>query len=230
MLILEDMKWFRTHFVSVGIGVVLIGALAYFGIEQWLSNSKAAQLTDPNTTLVTSAMSGTDDAKGDSPANQTTQPSLDDYKVAADLPRALYIQKLNIAARIMPMTTTAGDSIQAPINIHDSGWYEKSAKPDQPGAMFIDGHASGATRMGLFAYIDTLKVGDSVVVEKGDGTRLAYEVKKVESVPKDSVDMSSVLSPYDAGTKGLNLMTCTGTWIPSEKTYDHRVVVYTEQV
>lgn len=224
------MNWLRTHSIGVGIGIIVIAALAYFGVEQWLSNSKANQLTDPNTTLVTSAMSGSDDAKGDGPANQTSQPSLDDYKVAADMPRALYINRLGIAARIMPMATTSGNSIQAPINIHDAGWYNKSAKPDQSGAMFIDGHASGATRMGLFAYLDTLKVGDTIEVEKGDGTRLAYVVKKVESVPKDTVDMNSVLSPYDAGTKGLNLMTCTGTWIPSEKTYDHRVVVYTEQV
>lgn len=224
------MKWLQKHMVTLGIGVIVIGALAYVGIEQWVLNSKATQLTDPNTTLVTSAMSGSDDAKGDSPTNQTTQPSLDDYKVAANMPRALYIAKLGIAARIMPMGTTAGDSIQAPINIHDAGWYNKSALPGETGALFIDGHASGSTRMGLFAYIDTLKVGDSVEVEKGDGTRLAYIVKKVESVPKDTVDMSSVLSPYEVGTKGLNLMTCTGTWIPSEKTYDHRVVVYTEQV
>ena len=224
------MKWLRAHIIPVGIGVVLVGALAYFGVEQLLLNSKAAQLNDPNTTLVTSAMSGSDEAKGDSPTNQTTVPSLDDYKVAADMPRALYINKLNIAARIMPMATTSTNSIQAPINIHDAGWYTKSAKPDQTGAMFVDGHASGATRMGLFAYIDTLKEGDTLEVEKGDGTRFAYVVKKVESVPKDSVDMTSVLSPYDAGTKGLNLMTCTGTWLPKEKTYDHRVVVYAEQV
>lgn len=224
------MKWLARHRIAVGIGLILIVAAGYIGYEQWMVASKTAELTNPNNPVVTSAMSGSDEAKGDSPQNQTTKPSLADYKVSPEAPRALYIDSLHIAARIMPMAVTAQNSIQAPINIYDAGWYQKSALPDQSGAMFVDGHASGSTRMGLFAYLDTMKVGDSVVVEKGDGTKLTYQVRAVEIVPKDTVDMNKVLSPYDAGTKGLNLMTCTGTWLPKEKTYDHRVVVYTEQV
>jgi hypothetical protein len=55
-------------------------------------------------------------------------------------------------------------------------------------------------------------------------------VVHVETVPKESVDMQEVLRTYGDATEGLNLMTCTGTWIKDERTYDKRAIVYTERV
>jgi LPXTG-site transpeptidase (sortase) family protein len=96
--------------------------------------------------------------------------------------------------------------------------------------MFIDGHASGPTREGLFAYLDTLEKNDTLQVEKGDGTKLKYKVVRTEVVALSDIDMKKILLPHNGVTKGLNLMTCTGKWLPREKTYDHRVVVYTQQI
>lgn len=156
--------------------------------------------------------------------------TLSEYKVAADAPRILRIDSLNINAKVREMGVNSAGAIQAPINIHDSGWYAGSSKPGSYGAMFIDGHASGATRQGLFAYLDTLKDGNTVSVERGDGEVLTYKVVHVETVGKDAVDMNKALRVYGDAKEGLNLMTCTGTWIKTEKTYDKRTVVYTERV
>lgn len=156
--------------------------------------------------------------------------ALDSHTAPADQPRALYIPKLSIAARVFPMGTHKDGLIQAPIGVFDAGWYKGSAKPGENGATFIDGHASGATREGLFAYLDTLTHGDVVEVERGDGSRLQYKVVHVEKVPLDKVDMGKALKPYEGVEKGLNLMTCTGVWLRKSATYDHRVVVYTELV
>jgi LPXTG-site transpeptidase (sortase) family protein len=152
------------------------------------------------------------------------------YKVAADQPRILKIDALKISARVKPMDVNSIGAVQAPVNIYDSGWYTGSSKPGAYGAVFIDGHASGATRKGLFAYLDTLKNGNTVSIERGDGEVLQYKVVHVETVSKDVVDMSKVLRTYNHATEGLNMMTCTGKWIESEKTYDKRVIVYTERV
>lgn len=152
------------------------------------------------------------------------------YQVAADEPRMLSIEALNISARIKPMGVNSIGAIAAPVNIYDSGWYIGSAKPGALGATFIDGHASGATRKGLFAYLDTLKNGNEITIERGDGQVLRYTVVHVETVSKDSVDMKKVLRTYDGAKEGLNLMTCTGKWIENERTYDKRAIVYTERV
>lgn len=224
------MKWLRHHIFLAGVSAVVLVGVGFFLFEQFKVSTTTAELINPDTSKVQSAMSGTSTDKGNSPENQTDRNALQTYSVAADQPRALYINALSIAARIKPMGLTTDNSIKAPTNIYDSGWYTGSAKPGGDGAAFIDGHASGATRMGLFAYLDTLKTGDQLSVEMGDGTRFAYQVKAVTVVPKNDLDMTQVLSTYGGAKKGLNLMTCTGKWIESEKTYDHRVVVYTEQI
>ena len=217
--------------ILVGSGILLISLALGYGLCAWLVAT--AQHDDPSlhpTGTVVSDIERSVILGDDQGMYETTKPALDSYSVAPDDPRALYIDKLSIAARIMPMGVTDDNSVDAPRNIYDAGWYTGSARPDKAGAMFVDGHASGASRLGLFAYIDTLQAGDSVVVEKGDGQRIEYVVRAVETYAADAVDMDKVLKPYTKGAKGLNLMTCTGSWVPDEKTYDKRVVVYTEQV
>jgi LPXTG-site transpeptidase (sortase) family protein len=152
------------------------------------------------------------------------------YTVAPDAPRLLTIESIGVRARVLPMGVNPDNSLQAPINIYDSGWYDQSAKPGQPGAVLIDAHASGPTRQGLFAYLDTMKAGDRVQLEKGNGEVLTYEVVATEAVPLDAVDMSKVTKPYGDVTEGLNLITCTGQWLQAQRTYNQRAIVYTKRV
>lgn len=158
------------------------------------------------------------------------QAVLSAYSVAPDNPRMLHIDKININARVLPMGVNPDNSVQAPVNIFDAGWYNDSAKPGDIGAVFINAHASGPTRQGLFAYLDTLTKGDKLKIEKGDGTFINYRVVYVETVDLKKVDMRKVLLPYGNTLRGLNLMTCSGEWVQDAQTYDKRTVVYTEQI
>lgn len=226
---ISSKKFDHKKFFLIALAVIVLLLTGYIAYDTWLTNSRAeAVLTSqPSTSTDPTGWSKDDEGKDESVIPKS---ALSSYTVAPSLPRALYIDKLGIAARVMPMSINTDNSIQAPKNIFDSGWYNGSVKPGETGAMFIDGHASGATRQGLFAYLDTLKVGDKMQVEKGDGEKLNYKVVKVETVPLADVDMKKVLLPHGNVSKALNLMTCTGKWLPKEKTYDHRVIVYTEQV
>lgn len=152
------------------------------------------------------------------------------YDVAPDEPRILTIDSIDVRARILPMGVNPDNSMQAPVNIYDSGWYNRSAKPGQAGASVIDAHASGPTRQGLFAYLDTLKQGDRVSVERGDGETLNYEVMMVETVSLSAIDMEKVLRPYGDATEALNLITCAGQWLQDQRTYDQRAIVYTKRI
>jgi LPXTG-site transpeptidase (sortase) family protein len=217
--------------LALGIlSVAILATTGYVSIDTLRTNNTVAaeysgQAQNDSVTDQTNTKNGEGRDEKTLPAN-----TLANYKVAPGLPRALYIDKLKIASRIMPMSINNDGSVQAPRNIYDSGWYTGSMKPGEIGAVFIDGHASGPTREGLFAYLDTLKVGDTLQLEKGDGARLKYKVVHTEVVPLKDFDMNQVLRPYDHVVRGLNLMTCTGAWIDSKKTYDHRVTVYTEEI
>lgn len=213
------------------VGLVVIVALAlagYIAYDFWAVNQKTnAILSAPGVVV------GSDDSEKSGEGSEVAPVTIDDlstYKVAADAPQILTIDALNVAARVRPMGLNSDKSIQAPRNINDSGWYTGSAKPGEAGAMFIDGHASGSTRLGLFGSLDTLKTGDTMSIEKGDGTKLTYRVVHVATMALEAVDMSKVLAPYDGVKNGLNLMTCTGTWVPESQTLNQRVVVYTEQI
>lgn len=225
----EKKRFDRKKFFLIIAAIIVLLLTAYVAFDTWLTNSRAeAVLSNPsNSSANPSEWSKDDEGQDESAPSADT---LSNYVVEASLPRALYIEKLNVAARILPMSVNTDGSLQAPKNIYDAGWYNGSVKPGETGALFIDGHASGPTRQGLFAYLNTLKTGDELQVEKGDGQKLTYRVVHVETVALKDVDMRKALLPYGNVSKALNLMTCTGKWLPLEKTYDQRVLVYTEQV
>ncbi len=214
------------------LAVIVLAATGYIGFDTWQINNHAEhQITQ----TVSALAKATVDPKAHQAAEGTDEKplpdtSLKDYHVAASLPRALYISKLGIAARVLPMGVNPDGSVQAPLNIYDSGWYSGSVQPGQIGAVFIDGHASGPTHFGLFGNLYKLTVGDTLQIEKGDGTRLTYKVVHTEVVDKDKVDMKSMLLPYGKALRGLNLMTCAGEWVQNGKTLSQRVLVYTEQI
>lgn len=217
-----------TKTILIFIAVIASVAIAYFGVvySYQLLNPSA-----PKAPTQQSENSAAPDAEIEaSDETEVTAETKDNYIVAGDMPRYLGIEKLNMKARIKEMSINSLGAVQAPVNIYDSGWYKGSAKPGTPGAAFIDGHASGSTRQGLFAYLDTLKNGDTVTVEQGDGTIYTYKVVNIETVSKDAVDMNKALKVHGDAEQGLNLMTCTGKWLADQETYDKRVVVYTERV
>lgn len=212
----------------IGLALIVLLVSGYVAYDMWQSEQRTQAVVsgDGNDSTAPFTIGGAEGID----ETPITPNILADYKVAADAPRALYINKLSVAARVMPMALNGNGSIQAPKNIFDAGWYTSSAKPGVAGATFIDAHASGATREGLFAYLDTLAVGDTLQLEKGDGQKLTYRVTHVETVPLDQVDMNKALAPYDGATSGMNLMTCTGKWIQDKQTYDKRAIVYTELI
>lgn len=223
---------------AYAVAVLILVATGYVTVDTWLINRRiTADTSVPTSAEVsqsneTAANASTGSAQF-SEEIDTTKPATDilkNYTVDDDAPRALYITKLGVRARILSMGVASDGSIATPKNIYDSGWYNASAKPGSAGAMVIDGHASGATRVGLFAYLDKLSEGDNITVEKGDGTQLDYKVVHKDIVPKDEVNMQAFLRPYDGVSEGLNMMTCTGDWIEDQKTYDHRVLIYAKRV
>ncbi len=214
------------------LAVVVLAATGYVGFDTWQTNNHATRQLTQTASALTQATTNPQAHQAAEGTDEKPLPdtSLKDYHVAASLPRALYISKLGIAARVLPMGVNPDGSVQAPLNIYDSGWYSGSVQPGQVGAVFIDGHASGPTHFGLFGNLYKLTVGDTLQIEKGDGTRLTYKVVHTEVVDKDKVDMKSMLLPYGKALRALNLMTCAGTWVQNGKTLSQRVLVYTEQI
>lgn len=197
------------------IGGVSLAIQGYFANRQVITQAKAL------------AEGSIENRPGsDSGLDETEPKDVGSYKVAADMPRFLQINKLNVFSRILPLGTTKDGNVDAPRNVFDAGWYKNSSKPGQKGAMFIDGHVSGPTKGGIFANLNQLNVGDKIAVEAGNGTKYVYKVAAKEVFEANNVNMAKVLRPYDPVKPGLNIMTCNGKFDAKEQTYNKRLVVY----
>lgn len=197
--------------------VGILAAIRSFSVDHKIAQTVSAQSNNT--------------PQGDVDENKPSDSDVRNYSVAPDMPKTVSIPKLSIFARVKSLTIKGDGSLNAPSNIHDAGWYNQSAKPGSPGgASLFDGHVSGPTQKGVFYKIETLKQGDIVTVERGDGSKLEYSVVKVDVTKAADVDMSKMMLPITVGKHGLNLITCTGKFDPKSKTYESRALVYTQFV
>ena len=149
------------------------------------------------------------------------------YAVAPDHPKYIDIPAIRVpTTRIMQLGLTRSNEIAVPLNIHDAGWYNHSAKPGQPGAMFIYGHVSSWQARGVFYNLKKLKPGDLVKVTDGANRTFVYKVIGSKTYPYNAVNMDEVLSPADS-RPGLNLMTCAGRIVKGTSEFNERLVVFT---
>ena len=153
---------------------------------------------------------------------EPTEEEVIEYTVAPDRPRYLTIEKLGIYnARILPMGLKASGELATPNNIFDVGWYEASGKPGEGGTMLIDGHNGGPRVQGVFKDLPNLVAGDKITVERGDGLKYVYTVVENVTVPLEDSDkyMSTALHSPEEGKESISLITCTGEWSQTRKTY-----------
>ncbi|MBP3899577.1 class F sortase [Candidatus Saccharibacteria bacterium] len=144
------------------------------------------------------------------------------WRVAADRPRFLSIEKLGIdRARIVEIGVNFEGRLQTPASIFDVGWYRSSGKPGQGGVVLLDGHNGGPTKEGVFKHLPELSVGDIITIERGDGKFFRYEVIENSEVLLSDADaqMDKMLKPVIPGREGLSIITCTGVWSQVQQTY-----------
>ncbi|MCA9327266.1 sortase [Candidatus Saccharibacteria bacterium] len=206
--------------------VFIFGFGVYVGVTGMLANrqvtaqvealQKSNKTSDDSTTTETSAPS----------TEKPSSSSIANYKVAPANPRYIDIPKLGVHARVLSMGVDANNVLEAPRGIHDAGWYNGSAKPGEAGAMLVDGHSGIGKTHGIFHFLGKLSGGDQIVITRGDNQKFTYIVVKTSVVNSDAVDMSSMMQSADTSKPGLNLISCTGEWIPGTTSLKQRSLVY----
>jgi LPXTG-site transpeptidase (sortase) family protein len=92
------------------------------------------------------------------------------------------------------------------------------------GNTIIAGHVdNGLGLPAVFRHLSEIQKGSVIEVETHNGTVLRFEVTGVESLLYAESSQKIFV-----GTEApqLVLVTCDGTWLPDEKTYNRRLVVY----
>lgn len=146
-------------------------------------------------------------------------------------PATLYIPKIGIEAHVQHLGVTSSGLMAVPSNFTDTGWYKYGPVPGQQGSSVIAGHQDNAMGLdGVFKKLERLEIGDDVYVEDENGKKLHFRVYKTELVPYNLQGAKLEQIFNGTGGKYLNLITCAGSWLPSAKTNDLRLIVYTELV
>ncbi len=211
-----------------GLATAIVLLTVYVSVDTWLTNRSITSITTQAAAKEKDSGSTQTVLDGNTRPDETPLPkgALKNYQVAGPNPRAIYINKIGLSARILPMSVGKDGALQAPANIYDTGWYTGSVLPGETGAMLIDAHSSGGTVNAAFDKLHKLVAGDIITLETGDGTQYNYKVAAAETSHKDEVDMQKALLPYDNAQQGLNLITCSGTFTKDYTTMSDRLVVY----
>jgi len=221
----------KKFFYSVGITSFAIALLV--GLQTFIVNSQASdQVTALNNSSINADEQGVPQGTGSEPAESKPNGSaFSAYQVAAESPRYIRIPSLGVESRIKQLGTTKEGAVDAPWNIHDTGWYDGTIKPgSKSGVSLLLGHVSGISGPGVFNNIKNLVEKDLIEVERGDGTILSYAVDTLVEVPVDSIDMAEVLYGIEPGEHSLRLMTCAGIYDKDTKQFSSRTIVYASPV
>lgn len=144
-------------------------------------------------------------------------------------PARLMIPRLKIDAVVQEVGITKEGNMGVPSNFTDVAWYKYGVAPGGRGSAVIAGHVdNGLGLSGVFKNLNELEAGDKIHVKRVDGTYANFVVTGKRSYPYDAVPTEVIFNP--SGSPRLNLITCGGSWLQSEKTYDERLVVYAELV
>ena len=157
-----------------------------------------------------------------------TSTEVAEYTVDADKPRYFSIPTIGLHnARIVEIGIKSSGELATPYNIYDVGWYDNSALPGTNKVAVMDGH-SGSNGIGVFGKLPYISIGALIQVEMGDGRLYTYRV--VDTATKKIGDeanayMAEAFSTPELGKGSLSLITCTGDYLLTQKTFSHRFFV-----
>lgn len=144
--------------------------------------------------------------------------------VSSGIPSRLEIPALSIDAHVQQVGTNGAGNMSAPSNFTDVAWYKYGAEPGELGSAVFAGHVdNGLSLAGVFKHLDEVKTGNDIYIETASGGRLHFVVTSVTSYDYKDAPTEQIFEQDDKAY--LKLLTCTGDWVPGDRTYDHRLVV-----
>ncbi len=144
-------------------------------------------------------------------------------------PLRLVIPTIGVNAFVEPLGIQANGDMATPTQSpwDDVGWYKLGPHPGERGSAVIDGHLD---RPGgypaVFWRLSAMRVGNEVLVMNSAGKTLHFRVTRMAFYTPQAASSDEAIFGNDGGIY-LNLITCAGDWIPSEKQTTLRLVVYT---
>lgn len=151
--------------------------------------------------------------------------------VPSTWPKKLIIPSLKISAHVQYVGRTASGAMGVPTNFTDVAWFREGTIPGDAGVALLDGHVdNGLALPGVFKHLSSIKSGADIYLTEENGKKLHFKVKSVDLYPYNDPQTASIITAPDGDKHLLRLITCEGSWVASDKTYNKRLVVTAELV
>jgi hypothetical protein len=180
-------------------------------------------------TTVTGSAATTD--RGVAPAPSSTGPaagsfrSVRRYDEVAE-PVRLRIPGAGVDTRLQRLGRAPDGSVEVPTGFGEAGWFADGPRPGRPGPAVILGHLDSRTGPGVFFRLPALAPGAKVVVDRADGSTVAFRVSRTLQVQKTEFPTDLV---YGATLQpSLRLVTCGGEFDRHTGSYRDNVIVYAD--
>ena len=143
-------------------------------------------------------------------------------------PLVVHIPAIGVDSPLEPLDVVKGGELAAPKDYGNAGWWEQGVSPGAVGPAVIAGHIDSRSGPAVFFRLRTLVPGDTVSVDRDDGTTVTFAVDRVVTVSKKAFPTAAVYGPTAAPE--LRLVTCGGAFDKRLGSYDDNTVVFARLV
>lgn len=142
----------------------------------------------------------------------------------APKPISIRIPAIDVEAPMVALGLRADGSIEVPTDFSQTGWWADGPEPGEPGPAVVLGHVDSRSGPAVFFSLTEVQPGDEVIIDRIDGSSVAYRVDRIEQYPKDRFPTDAVYG--DTEDPELRLVTCGGDFDRSARSYRDNIVVF----
>ncbi|MEU4163451.1 class F sortase [Actinoplanes sp. NPDC026670] len=146
--------------------------------------------------------------------------------MATSNPTRVVIPALDVDVPLIGLDQQTDGTMQVPTDAQAVGWYTRAPTPGALGPAVLAGHVDYKKQPGTFQRLADLERGDSVNVNREDGSTAMFTVVKVERYAKAQFPTDAVYGPINHA--GLRLITCGGDFDRDAGHYEDNIVVYAD--
>jgi len=137
----------------------------------------------------------------------------------------LKIVRIDVDASIQDVGVTPEGAMSVPDSSVDVGWFSLGTGFGEIGSAVVGGHNRWDGVAGAFYRLEELDIGDFIFVVDAQGASTTFVVRETRMY--DPTDDATDIFTSDEGIH-LNLITCSGEWDPSTRSYTKRFVVFSD--
>jgi hypothetical protein len=152
-----------------------------------------------------------------------------DNLVPPGRPMMVMVPKIGVRASLESIPLSSSRDVSSPFRWEDAGWFSRGPRPGAIGRAVIFGHLDSTCCPAVFWSLGTLRAGDTVQVQYGDGRTLSFRVLWQHTYPNASLPIPWLFGG-GKGPRALILYTCAGIFHTDGTGYDHKLVIYSRLI